>query len=155
MSFKCKIYTTLSERTALDKTMELGGIELEGTLLNNSNIVNPSILIRRSAETLASFNYMDIPNFNRKYFITEVTALTAETCMVSGHVDVLSTYKSGIRDNTAVIARAENKWNLYLDDNLIKVSSIPKILTKEYFDGGHFTESPGIALVVVGGTGGT
>lgn len=151
MSFKCNLYTTLSERTALDKTMELGGIELEGTLINSSNIINPSIHIYRSAETLAAYNYMVIPNFNRRYFITDVQALTAETCIVSGHVDVLSTYKGAIRENTAVVARSENKWNLYLDDNLIKVSSIPKILTKQYFDGGYFTEEPGIALVVVGG----
>lgn len=151
MSFACKLYQTLSEKTALDKVMETGGTELSGTLINNSNVVNPSVLCHVSAETVAAYNYMIIPNFNRRYFITEITALTETTCMVLGHVDVLATYKSAIRDNTAVVARAENKWNLYLDDNMIKVSSIPKILTKDYFDGGYFTESPGIALVVVGG----
>ena len=150
MSFSCKLYTTLSERTALDKTMEVGGIELSGTLINNSNIINPSILIHRSAETLSTYNYMVISNFNRRYFITEVTALTAETCMVSGHVDVLSTYKSAIRNLDAVIARQENKYNLYIDDNLFKVDSRTIIQTVQFDKGGYFTKTPGIALVLVG-----
>lgn len=150
MSFNCKLYRTLSERTALDKTMEAGGIDLSGTLINDSSIINPSIRLHCSAEDIASYNYMVIPNFNRRYFITDVTALTADTCMVSGHVDVLSTYKGAIRELEAVIARQENKYNLYIDDNLFKVDSRTIIQTVQFDKGGSFQKTPGIALVLVG-----
>lgn len=150
MSFTCNLYQTKSEKSALDKVMELGGISLSGTLINNSNVINPSILCQVSAASVSEYNYMELPSFNRKYFITEITALTADTCMVSGHVDVLSTYKDGIRAQTALIARQENKYNLYLDDSLFKVDSRTIIQTLIFEKGGYFTSSPGIALVVSG-----
>lgn len=150
MSFTCNLYQTKSEKNALDKVMETGGISLSGTLINNSNVINPSILCHVSAASVSEYNYMELPSFNRKYFITEVTALTADTCMVSGHVDVLSTYKDGIRAQTALIARQENKYNLYLDDSLFKVDSRTIIQTLIFEKGGYFTSSPGIALVVSG-----
>lgn len=150
MSFTCNLYQTKSEKNALDKVMELGGISLSGTLINNSNVINPSILCQVSAASVSEYNYMELPSFNRKYFITEITALTADTCMVSGHVDVLSTYKDGIKAQTALIARQENKYNLYLDDSLFKVDSRTIIQTLIFEKGGYFTSSPGIALVVSG-----
>ncbi|MBO7260226.1 MAG: hypothetical protein J6U97_01895 [Bacteroidaceae bacterium] len=123
MSFQVDLKKTKSETTQLTKVMETGGTSLSGTLINNSNVINPSILCHVSAETVAGYNYMEIGAFNRKYFITEITALTHDTCMVQGHVDVLSTYAGDIRNLTGVIARQENKYNLYLDDNLFKVDS--------------------------------
>ena len=150
MSFKCNLYLTKSETTALDKKMETGNTSLEGTLINNSNVINPSILCHVSAETVAGYNYMDIPSFNRKYFITEITALTHDTCMVSGHVDVLSTYKNAIRENTAIVGRSETKYNMYMDDNTIKTDAQTVIKTLNNFNGGYFTAAGSIALVVVG-----
>ena len=150
MSFQCDLYITKSEKTALDKTMETGGTSLSGTLINNSNVVNPSVLCHVSAETVAGYNYMKIPSFNRHYFITEITALTHDTCLVQGHVDVLSTYKDEIRNNGGIIGRQENKWNLYLDDNMIKVDARTQITTSNQFKtGGNFTDNPSICLVVV------
>ncbi len=150
MSFTCNLYITKSETTALDKVMETGGTSLSGTLINNSNVINPSILCHVSAETVAGYNYMDIPDFKRKYFITEITALTKDTCMVSGHVDVLSTYKDDIRKNTAIVGRSETKYNLYLDDNTIKTDAQTVIKTLNNFNGGNFTAAGSICLVVVG-----
>ena len=125
MSFTVNLYKTGSEKTALTKTMLTGSQKsYTGTLLNNSNVVDPNILLQVAADDISSYNYMDISAFGRKYFITEVTALTADTCMVSGHVDVLSTYAEQIRAHTALIARQENKYNLYMDDHLYDRSGI-------------------------------
>lgn len=150
MSFTCNLYKTKSDKTALTKTMESGSKSYSGTLINDSNIINPSILIKVGADEIATFNYMDISAFGRKYFITDITALTETTCLVSGHVDVLSTYASEIRALKAVIARQENKWNLYLDDNLFKVDSRTIIQTLNFSKGGHFSTNPSIVLVVTG-----
>lgn len=150
MSFTCNLYKTKSEKTALDKVMLSGGISLSGTLLNDSNIINPSILIKRPATDIALFNYMEISDFERKYFITDITALTNETCIVNGHVDVLSTYASGIRALEGVIARQENKYNLFIDDNLFKVDSRTIIQTLNFKKGGTFASNPSIVLVVTG-----
>ena len=57
---------------------------------------------------------MEIPVFNRKYFITDIQSIGSDRWEVSAHVDVLDTYASAIKSNSAVIRRQENVYNLYL-----------------------------------------
>lgn len=150
MSFSCTLYKTKSEKTALTKTMETGSKSYSGTLLNNSNVVDPSVLLHVGADIIAKYNYMEITDFGRKYFVTEITALTADTCMVTAHCDVLSTYATEIRANSGIVGRATNMWHKYMNDNMIKVDSRPQIVTQMFNNGGYFLDSPSIALVVVG-----
>lgn len=148
MSVHLNIYTTSSEKTALDKELS-NQVSLTGNLRNESNVINPSIEIEASAETIATKNYFEVTEFGRKYFITEITALGYDRCVITGHVDVLSTYKNQIRTNEAVIARSETRYNLFIDDGLFKADSRTIIQTKKFSDGGAFTIHPHIALVVV------
>lgn len=124
MAFEVQLGVTSSEKRSLDKSVS-SVWSGSGTLKNESNVVNPSILISTSASSVARCNYMTIPDFGRKYFITDITAVAANLCIVSGHCDVLSTYKEGIRSNTAVIARsaAEGNWNLLLTDPMMKLNN--------------------------------
>lgn len=143
------IYKTESESTALDKVLE-DAIELTGTLRADCNVLNPSIEIQANVASIAARNYFYIPDFGRYYFITEITSTGYGRCIISGHVDVLSTYKDQIRALDGLIARQENRYNLYLDDSLFKIDSRTIIQTKEFTNGGYFTRTPGIALVVSG-----
>ena len=129
MSFSVTIGKTTSEKRALDKSVSTVKT-CTGVLQNESNVVNPSILCKCSASSIATANYMTISDFGRKYFITDITAVSNDLCVVSGHCDVLSTYASGIRSNTATIARSatEGNWNLLLNDPMIKVNN--KKITK-------------------------
>lgn len=129
MSFSVTIGRTSSEKRALDKSVSTVKT-CTGVLQNESNVVNPSILCKCSASSIATANYMTISDFGRKYFITDITAVSNDLCLVSGHCDVLSTYASGIRSNTATIARSatEGNWNLLLNDPMIKVNN--KKITK-------------------------
>ena len=134
MSITVNIGVTSSEKRALDKSVSTTK-SVSGTLHNQSNIVNPSILCKCNAESIATCNYMTIPDFGRKYFITDITAVSNDLCIVSGHCDVLSTYKSGIRSNIAVISRSatEGNWNLFLNDPMMKVTNKSNIITKTCF----------------------
>ena len=149
MSFSVTLGKTSSEKTALDKVIT-NTTSYSGTLLNNTNVINPSIVLKVGADDIATYNYMEIAAFNRKYFITEIMALTETTCLVSGHVDVLSTYKVEIRANEGIIGRSETRYNLFIDDGLFKVDSKTIIQTKKFTGGGKFQTTPGIALVTVG-----
>lgn len=149
MSFSVELGKTKSEKTALDKTVTYDKT-FNGTLLNDTNIINPSIRLKVAAEDIALYNYMKITNFSRLYFITDVVALTDKTCVVTGHVDVLATYNTSIRLNKAVIGRSESRYNLFIDDGLFKVDAKTIIQTKKFTGGGKFQTTPGIALVTVG-----
>ena len=143
------IYQTKSDRIALDKTLEQK-IELTGTFREPTNVIDPVIEIQANPSTIAVRNYFDIPAFNRSYFITDIVASGYGRVIIKGHVDVLSTYADQIRQLKAVIARQENRYNLYIDDNLFKIDSRTIIQTKEFTGGGTFAANPGICLVLVG-----
>lgn len=145
------IYTTKSEKIALNKVMVAGSkVELIGTLRNPSDILNPTIDIEADASVISGKNYFEIPEFGRKYFITEVTSLSDKIVVLHGHVDVLATYAKEIKANSGVVRRSTNMAHRYMNDNIIKVDSRPNIVTQRFKNGGKFTENPYIALVVVG-----
>ena len=122
--------STTSEKRQLDKDVSYV-LSLSGTLRNETNVVNPTILVEANVSTLAGCNYMSIPAFHRQYFITDIRSISDGLCEVSGHCDVLSTYKSGIRSNTAVIGRTatSGNWNLFLNDPMTKVTNKSKVQT--------------------------
>lgn len=122
---------TTSEKRQLDKTVSYS-VSLSGTLRNETNVVNPTIVIEANVSTLAACNYMSIPAFGRFYFITDIRSISNELCEVSGHCDVLSTYKAGIRANSAIVGRSATKgnWNLFLNDPMLKVTNKSTIITK-------------------------
>lgn len=125
---------TTSEKRQLDKSVSYNWSG-SGTLRNETNVVNPTILVEADVSTIAACNYMNIPAFHRQYFITDIRSISNGLCEVSGHCDVLSTYKSGIRTNTAVISRSaqEGNWNLFLNDPMLKVTNKSNIITKTGF----------------------
>ena len=134
MSISISFGSTTSEKRELDKNVSYS-VSLTGTLRNETGVVDPTILVQADASTLAGCNYMSIPAFGRLYFITEIKSITDKLCEVSGHCDVLSTYKTGIRTNRAVIGRSaqEGNWNLYLNDHMMKITNKSTIITKKGF----------------------
>ena len=108
------LYYNDSEKIKLDKDLtQIGSIE--GRLFQNTSITKPSIIFDLDT-TVFSANYLYIPQFNRYYFITDVVNVSANKWQIQARVDVLTSFKSAIRENTAIIERQENVYNLYLDD---------------------------------------
>lgn len=92
--------------------------ELTGTLREPTSIVDPVITIERTSPV--GFNYAQIPEFNRYYYVTGVSSVSNGLVSISLHCDVLMTYADGIKSCSAIIKRQENKFNLYLDDGIFK-----------------------------------
>ena len=61
-----------SEKNKINKSLTTG-VTLSGTLRNESNVVNPSIVI--SIENPTIYNYAYIEDFKRYYFITDYISL--------------------------------------------------------------------------------
>lgn len=132
MSFTIKFQTSNSDKRCLDKNIT-DNFELTGTLRNECSILNPIILIEKKLGDLANCNYMTIESFgNRSYFINDIISIRNGLVEVHGHVDVLSTYKDGIRKNSGITYRQETDWNLYLDDGSFKAYQNPRIQLKEF-----------------------
>lgn len=136
-----------SEKNRLDKSIT-DLITLTGTLRDKTSIVDPIIVIEGDLSSYVNCNYLTISAFNRSYFVNNITSLKNDLFEITAHVDVLSTYKSQIRANSAIIARQEKKWNLYLNDGVFKTYQNPFIVTKAFPSG--FTEQHFIFSVAGG-----
>ena len=108
------LYQSSAENNRIDKVPYLTLIStLTGTLKEETSIINPSILIEQA--TLPTFNYVYIPDFNRYYFVKNVESYRKNLWRIDCHVDVLTTYRSGIFDADALISRSEYGY----DNNLV------------------------------------
>ena len=137
-----------SEREALTKSLTT--LEtLTGALRNQSSIIDPVIEVTGIAPaTVTSCNYAYIPEFGRYYFVKNIISIRTNVWVIQCHVDVLGTYATQIKAQTAVVRRQENSWNLYLDDGIFKTYQNPKIITKA-FPAGFTTQN--FVLAVAGG----
>lgn len=132
MSFNIVLQTNRSDDNVLSK--DIVDIDtMTGTLKKDTSILNPVIEFSGSLPT--ECNYMTISEFGRSYFVTDVKSTGNGRFEVSAHVDVLSTYASQIRNLDAIVARQQNKWNLYIDDGTFKIYQNPLLTIKEFPNG--------------------
>lgn len=143
-------YTNLSDPRVLDKNIQSAGT-ITGYLREESDIINPSILCEGDISDFTDCNYLEIPDFGRSYFVDSFESVRNGLFRVNCHVDVLSTFKTQIRANTAILARSENVWDLYLDDGSFKVDNNPHLITKAFPSG--FNNMSFILAVADGGAG--
>lgn len=148
MSFSITLMTNQSEPNKIGKTLSTIST-ISGNLRSKSSIIRPEILVEAQISELTGCNYMQIPEFGRHYFITEIRAETNNLVSISGRVDVLETYKEQILAQTAIIERQQNNWNLYIEDGIFKEYSNPNIIFKKFPSG---FDSQQFILAVAGGT---
>lgn len=134
MSFAVKIQRNHSEDNALTKQLTTFK-SVSGVLRDATSIIDPGILIEGDMDSFSLCNYITIPDFNRSYFVKNITTVRTGLIELSCHVDVLTSFASYIRANNAIIFRQENLWNLYLDDGTFKMYQNPQIATKLFPSG--------------------
>lgn len=120
------LYSNSSEYAALDKELEQL-IVLSGIMREESSIIDPVILIEDIDDYISELNYAYIEDFGRYYFVTNIESVRQSLWRVSFHVDVLGTYKDAIRENSGIIERNENMYDLQLNDGLFKTRQNPRI----------------------------
>lgn len=134
MSFDIVLMRSNSEKNRLTKDTETI-MTVSGFLREGTSIIDPVIKIECDISDVVGCNYLSIPIFGRKYFVNDIRSIRNRLFEFSCHVDVLSTYADAIRENTGIIKRQENKWNLYLNDGTFKVYQNPNVLTKAFPSG--------------------
>lgn len=140
-------YKNLSDKRALSKSLtQLQSVT--AIIKDDCDIISPTVEVS-SFSGLANANYMYISDWKRYYFIDRITVSRGQRAIISGHVDVLSTYKSGILDCAAVVCRQQSKGNYYLNDPVYKTRQY-KITTVQEFPNEKFTRDGSLILAVAG-----
>lgn len=134
MAFDIELKTNNSEQNRLKKDTQTI-MKVSGVLKEETSIIDPIIKIECKLSDVTGCNYLSIPVFGRSYFVNDIRSIRNGLVEFSCHVDVLSTYAEQIKNNTGIIKRQENKWNLYLNDGTFKVYQNPNVLTKAFPSG--------------------
>ena len=134
MAFDIMLQRNNSERNRVTK--EISEIlTVSGELKAETSIIDPVIIIECDLSAVVGCNYISIPAFGRSYFVNNIRSIRSRLVEFSCHVDVLSSFATEIRSNTAIVRRQENNWNLYLNDGTFKIYQNPDVLTKAFPSG--------------------
>lgn len=131
MAFTITIQTNSSEANRVDKSLT-DIAALSGTLRNDTSIIDPVFRVEGDISQYLTANYCTVPAFGRSYFINNIRSLRANLFEIVCHVDVLSSFKTQLRTNSAIVHRSERNWNLYLNDGSLKSLQNPTVTTQEF-----------------------
>lgn len=128
-----------------------GGVDITGCRLQTStSILQPVILIKTN-EDIYNYNYMIIDRLNRCYFIDDIVSVNYGIWEVSGHVDVLETYKDEILANSAIMEGSEQlQINKYLPDDNVFITNCKRLTNILNFPSG-LSETGEFILITAGG----
>ena len=147
MAFTIDFYNNSSEPERVDKDLS-SHIQLTGNLKAESSVLDPKIIIATSA--MPHSNYMYIGQFNRYYFINNITSIRDGLWQISAHVDVLMTYKTDFRICMALVDRQEYSFNPYLPDDMVPLSNNNRQTIYRFSNGKEFNTNHLILAVNAG-----
>ena len=135
------LYKNSSEFNRLDKTNYLTIVKtINGVMRDEFSLINTSIVIEYNGTP--NFNYLYVSNFNRYYFVNDITSLRNNLWDISIQIDVLMTYKDTIKNCTCFIDRVENNYNpLITDDNIPLYQG--EVITNEFIPNDVFDTTRG------------
>ena len=147
MSLTAILYNNKSPNEKIGKNLtQLNSFSV--VLKEKTSVLNPVLIIESSSD-LYQANYLYIQELGRYYYINDIALLHDDIYEIHAHVDVLETYKSGIKSNKAVIARQQNLYNLYLNDQDFRTYNNDRIQVKKFSDS-DFEKTLTYVLVVNG-----
>lgn len=124
MSFPVKFIYNNEPMNKISKSVNNEIMTLEGTLREESSIVDPVILVECSNPITANYAYIEA--FHRYYFIRDISAFRSykdenenmhNLWRITMHTDVLKTFAEGILGSPCIVAKTGgNDFNLYLPD---------------------------------------
>lgn len=116
MAFDIILGTTSDEQNKLNKTIQ-NQVTFSGTLKESTSVITPKVLIE--ASNLSGYNYMYIANFGRYYFITDIISYRNGLWIISGKVDVLMSFKSGIETCPIILNNTQSTlFERYMNGNM-------------------------------------
>lgn len=154
MAVKIILYQMTSEKNAFTKTLTSKLTASSAILQEPTSVTDPVLLIDGTLSTLFTCNYAYIDVFKRYYFINKMVALTTNLVEITCHVDVLYSFATEIKANTALLRRQSDDWNLYIPDNQMATFNSPSTYTKP-FSAGFTGSSYVLSTIGAAGVGGS
>ena len=146
---------TTSPSNKCAKVFASGTQSYDVYFIEETSITTPSIVLVATLDTIAQYNYCDIAQLKRKYFVRDVTSLDGERVRVDLAVDVLASFYDDVISAQILTNRSSKNINVFVPDTRLKNSTrgIPQIKS---FAGGEWlptitTDINGIVITTFGG----
>lgn len=146
---------SMSPNNTVIKSFAADTLTVNCFLLAETSVINPTIEIVSDFISISKYNYMDIPELGRKYFIQDIISLDSERVRITAAVDVLSSFANDVLTAQVLTERSTQKINVFVPDNRLKNSTrgISQIKT---FSGGEWlptisADTNGIVISTFGG----
>lgn len=136
MSFTISLHKTTSPANSLTKGMT-NVYSFTGTLKEGSSLVDPIVMVEHDG-AITGVNYAHIAAFGRYYYIKDIRNVYNNMWEITLHSDALTSFASEIRACHAVVAKNENSFNLYLNDNNFRCYQNPIIIQKAFPNGFNY-----------------
>lgn len=146
------LFTCTAENERVDKTDYITNrFVMNGSLRDQSSVIDPVIMIEKNNPTLYDYNYMYIPEFKRWYYINDIISVRNSLWEIHAHVDVLYTWGADIKRMNGVADKLEDilNANVYFDDGSFIMDSRNDIEVKEFPNG--LNENGSYILICAGG----
>lgn len=146
------LYKTTDDENVLNKTLT-DQYSFTINARSDFDILDPIIILNTNEESvdLQSFNYLELVDFNRFYFIESTSMLNASLIELTCTVDVLETYKAELLTSELEYRRSFKPGDYVGSD--IEYGSDYIITTQESDMG--FTEDKTLILSTIGGSSGS
>lgn len=124
------LYTVAEDERVLEKTLN-NKTDFNCIFKDSNSIIAPVLTITTQAN-LTQYNYCYVPDFNRYYFIDDITITRNGVYNITLRCDVLMTYATSIKNSEARITRQENIGQDFLVDALQPVYAFKNTTVKKF-----------------------
>lgn len=133
-------------------------VSVTGNFRQPLDVLNPVVVIESTATTSPfignGYNYVQIPELSRYYFIEDITALSDVLYELQLTVDVLASHKSAIGSSTQYVLRSASEWNASVQDSLYPIRGeqdciVSSIATIPWYQAGGYNLANGWYIIGV------
>ena len=143
------LYYNASEKSVIGKNISSVG-NTNGVLKGDVSVTHPVFVLEADSSYLSGVNYLYCTETGRYYFIDDIEMTTGGRMTLYCSVDVLETFKTQIKAQTAIVSKQQNTAdsNIYFDDGSFRLDAREFYTVKSFSNG--FNDNGDFILVTAG-----
>lgn len=143
------LYYNSSERKVIGKSLTARG-SVTAILKGDASVLRPVFVLDYNASYLSGINYLYCTQTNRYYYVDDIEMTLGGRIILYCSVDVLESYKTQIKNQTAIIKKQQNtgQANKYFNDGSFVTETRDFYTIKSFSNG--FNDNGEFILITAG-----
>lgn len=122
-------YSNASEEHVLDKDITKINENVSVVLKDDTNVLSPTLITSQNISH--TFNYIYISDFNRYYYVRNIT-YSQQRFYIECAVDVLMSFNTDIKSLELIANRSSSRFNVYQPDPHVKFLQKSIVATQKF-----------------------